>query len=90
MGDLKKGKPYGGLISEGTKIQLSSNGTPPDTMQTTSTEQGTSQESKFTPKTSTASNGYKILFHLHPLSQHALFCGRMWTKWIFGRWQFSC
>lgn len=33
MGDLKKGKPYGRLIIEGTKTQLSSNGTPPDTMQ---------------------------------------------------------
>lgn len=71
------------------RIQLSSDGTPPATTQTTTTEQGPSQESKFTPKTSTASNGKSILFHLHPLSQHTLFSSRMWTKWIFGRQQIS-
>lgn len=67
---------------EGTQLQLSSNGTPPATTQATTT--------KFTPKISTASNGNNILFTLHPPSQHTLFSGRGWTKWIFGRQQFSC
>lgn len=50
---------------------------------------GLSQESKFTPETPAVSNGNSILFQLHSLSQHTLFSGRMWTKWIFGNWQFS-
>lgn len=74
---------------QGTKTQLSRIGTTPITMQTTASERGLSQESKFTPKTLTVSNGNSILFQLHSLSQHTLFSGRMWTKWIFRRWQFS-